>query len=212
MIYQGLADPANWLQHGVGLAHSDDAMVSRQTIVSISRWMIQYFLMDDSYSETDVLRHPDKNFSTHRLLLGTHTSKEAPNYIQIAHVQLPNPATPDRRDYDEDREEIGGYGNSTSTGKDGASIKFNIVQKIDHPGEVNKARYMPQNPNMIATMCVDGRAMIWDKTKHTSVPNGTANPQIELVGHKQEGFGLNWSGHEQGHLATGSEDKTVRLW
>ncbi|KAI9828424.1 MAG: Histone acetyltransferase type B subunit 2 [Thelocarpon impressellum] len=160
-----------------------------------------------------MLSHPDKNFSTHRLLIGTHTSKEANNYIQIAHVQLPNPTSPDVRDYDEDREEIGGYGNSAnSTGKDGAGIKFNIVQKIDHPGEVNKARYMPQNPNMIATMCVDGRVMVWDKAKHTSVPNGTPNPQIELLGHKREGFGLNWSPHDQGHLATGSEDKTVRVW
>ncbi|KAI9676418.1 MAG: Histone acetyltransferase type B subunit 2 [Caeruleum heppii] len=160
----------------------------------------------------DKQSHPDKNYSTHRLLIGTHTSSEAPNHIQIAHVQLPNPTPPDVRDYDEEKEEIGGYGNSASAGKEGAGIKFNIVQKIDHPGEVNKARYMPQNPNMIATMCIDGRVMIWDKTKHTSVPSGTPNPQIELIGHKKEGFGLSWNPHEHGNLATGSEDQTVRLW
>ncbi|KAI9841258.1 MAG: Histone acetyltransferase type B subunit 2 [Thelocarpon superellum] len=162
---------------------------------------------------SDKQSHPDKNFATHRLLLGTHTSKEANNYIQIAHVQLPNAAKPDVRNYDEERGEIGGYGNGAgATGKDGVGIKFSIVQKIDHPGEVNKARYMPQNPNMIATMCVDGRVMIWDKTKHTSVPTGSPNPQIELLGHKKEGFGLSWNPHQQGQLATGSEDKTVRLW
>ncbi|KAI9760653.1 MAG: Histone acetyltransferase type B subunit 2 [Chaenotheca gracillima] len=161
----------------------------------------------------DKQSYPDKNYSTHRLLIGTHTSSEAPNYLQIAHVQLPNSQKPDIQDYDEERGEIGGYGGPTGTGaNEAASVKFNIVQKIDHPGEVNKARYMPQNPNLIATMCIDGSVMIWDKTKHTSVPNGTVNPQVELAGHKSEGFGLSWNPHEQGHLATGSEDATVRLW
>ncbi|KAL1974827.1 hypothetical protein VTN31DRAFT_5031 [Thermomyces dupontii] len=150
---------------------------------------------------------PDKPYSTHRLLLGTHTSGDAPNYLQIAHVQLPNPSAPSPEDYDEERGEIGGYG-----AKGNMEIKFNIVQRIDHKGEVNKARYQPQNPNIIATMCTDGRVMIWDRSKHPSVPTGTVNPQLELLGHKKEGFGLSWSPHDQGHLATGSEDKTVRLW
>ena len=91
-------------------------------------------------------------------------------------------------------------------------MKFTIVQKIDHKGEVNKARYQPNNPNIIATMCTDARVMIFDRTKHSSMPTGVVNPQIELIGHQREGFGLDWSPHEDGHLATGSEDKTVRLW
>lgn len=157
-------------------------------------------------------RVPGQNYSTHRLLLGTHTSAEAPNYIQIADVKLPNPARVDITEYDEERGEIGGYGASGAGGKEGAGVKFDIVQKIDHPGEVNKARYMPHNPDMIASMCIDGRVMIWDKTKHSMVPNGTPNPQVELVGHRKEGFGLSWSHHHEGHLATGSEDCTVRLW
>jgi histone-binding protein RBBP4 len=33
-----------------------------------------------------------------------------------------------------------------------------------------------------------------------------------LVGHKSEGFGLNWNPHEEGGLASGSEDKTMCLW
>ncbi|KAI9822481.1 MAG: Histone acetyltransferase type B subunit 2 [Pycnora praestabilis] len=159
----------------------------------------------------DVQDDPEKPYSTHRLLLGTHTSSEAQNYLQIAHVQLPKPITPDIADYDEDREEIGGYGASASK-KPRVEVKFNIVQKIDHKGEVNKARYMPQNPNMIATMCPDHKVRIWDRTKHSSIPSGVVNPQMELVGHSKEGFGLSWSPHEHGHLATGSEDMTVRLW
>lgn len=91
-------------------------------------------------------------------------------------------------------------------------MKWNIVQKIDHPEEVNKARYCPQNPDLIATLATDGRILIFDRTKHSNNPNGKVNPQIELHGHKKEGFGLSWNPHVEGSLATGSEDQTVRLW
>ena len=156
------------------------------------------------------IRPAGKNFTVHRLLIGTHTSNGAQNYLQIANVELPKNITPNPHDYDEQRGEIGGYVNS-STGEQ-AAIKMTIEQKIDHPGEVNKARYQPQNPNVIATMCIDGKVLIFDKTRHTAVPNGVVSPQAELLGHKKEGFGLSWNPHEAGQLATGSEDKTVRLW
>jgi histone-binding protein RBBP4 len=156
-------------------------------------------------------RVPDKPYSTHRLLLGTHTSSEAQNYLQIAHVQLPNKTAPNVEEYDDDRGEIGGYGGSASRQPD-VEVKFNIVQKIDHKGEVNKARYQPQNPNIIATMCTDGRVMVWDRSKHPLQPTGQVKPELELLGHEKEGFGLSWSPHSAGHLVTGSEDKTVRIW
>lgn len=155
---------------------------------------------------------PEKEWTTHRLLLGTHTSNDAPNYLQIAHIQLPKPVSPDAKDYDEEREEIGGYGGGTAKKSPPMEVKFNIVQKINHEGEVNKARYQPQNPDIIATMCTNGKIMIWDRTKHPSVPTGQINPQIELRGHQKEGFGLCWSPHEAGHLVTGSEDETVKTW
>ena len=148
------------------------------------------------------------------MLLGTHTvdPDKYQNFLQIASVQLPNPPKPDPKDYNEDTEEIGGYG---SGGRPSVEVKFNIVQRIAHPGEVNKARYQPQNPNIIATMCTDGRVLIWDKSKHPSAPtnrDNKPNPDIELFGHEKEGFGMSWSPHQPGHLATASEDCTVRLW
>lgn len=179
-------------------------MASRQAVVRLHAFR--------DWISADKDSAPDKDYSTHRLLIGTHTSNEAQNYLQIAHVQLPKPVTPDTADYDEDREEIGGYGGGAGKKAPVMEVKFNVVQKIDHKGEVNKARYQPQNPNIIATMCTDGRVMIWDRTKHPSIPTGHVNPQMELIGHTQEGFGLSWSPHEGGHLATGSEDETVRLW
>ncbi len=91
-------------------------------------------------------------------------------------------------------------------------MRFKVVQRIDHLGEVNKARYCPQNPDVIATLAVDGSILIFDRTKHSSEPNGHVNPQIKLQGHKKEGFGLDWSPHAEGSLASGSEDQTVCLW
>ena len=114
-------------------------------------------------------------------------------------------------DYNEETGEIGGYGGGPAK-KSEVEVKFHIVQKINHKGEVNKARYQPQNPNMIATMCTDGRVMVFDRTKHSSVPGGQVNPQMELDGHTKEGFGLSWSSHEFGKLVTGAVDSTVRLW
>ena len=185
------------------MAHSYYTMAPRQASVCDC--------FPDLVSHADYSSVPDKDYSTHRLLIGTHTTG-APNYLEIAQVQLPNPVTADAADYDEEREEIGGYGGGASKKTPTMEVKFTIIQKIDHKGEVNKARYQPQNANIIATMCTDGRVMIWDKSKHSSMPTGTVNPQIELLGHSKEGFGLSWSPHDTGHLATGSEDKTVKLW
>lgn len=158
----------------------------------------------------DVKEPEGKNYKIHRLLLGTHTSDESPNYLQIADVQIPKVVAPNPDDYDEERGEIGGYGKSG----DVAAIKCDIVQRIEHPGEVNKARYQPQNPDILATLCVDGKILIFDRTKHPLDPTSTGkvNAQIELVGHEAEGFGLNWNPHEEGCLASGSEDTTMRLW
>ncbi|KAK3684755.1 WD40-repeat-containing domain protein [Podospora appendiculata] len=159
----------------------------------------------------DVKDVKDKNYNIHRLLLGTHTAEGKPNYLQIAEVEIPKVVEPNPHDYDEERGEIGGYGSKGPAGEP-LVIKFSITQKIDHPGEVNKARYQPQNPDIIATLAVDGRVLIFDRTKFTNEPTGTPSPTIELHGHKEEGFGLDWNPHVEGHLATGSEDKTVLLW
>ncbi|KAK9379627.1 WD40-repeat-containing domain protein [Kockiozyma suomiensis] len=149
--------------------------------------------------------HAGKNYTTHRLLLGTHTSGYDQNYLQIAHVNLPNMDEPlDLRQYDEEKEEIGGHAQSES--------RLTIHQRIVHEGEVNRARYMPQNPDIIATMSVSGDVLVFDRTKHPLQPTGACRPEMRLVGHSKEGYGLSWNAHKQGHLLTGSEDTTVALW
>jgi len=156
----------------------------------------------------DVQAVPGKNFKTHRLILGTHTSDEAhQNYLQIAHINLPLRPAFSESEYNPESEEMGGHGAAKER------MEFTISQKINHPGEVNKARYMPQNPDIIATMTNTGTALVFDRTKHPNSPKGSnVDAQITLKGHDAEGFALNWNPTVEGQLATGSEDRTVRVW
>lgn len=151
---------------------------------------------------------PGANFSQHRLLYGTHTSNEAQNYLVIASIEIPNSTSPDPAQFNETTGEVGGHGNAKKP------FAFNVIQRINHPGEVNKARYQPQNPNIIASLAVDGRVLIFDRTMHSSNPpaGGDIKFEMELVGHKMEGYGLSWSPFDEGHLVTGNEDMTVKLW
>ncbi|EJT77190.1 histone acetyltransferase type B subunit 2 [Gaeumannomyces tritici R3-111a-1] len=159
----------------------------------------------------DVKEPEGKNYRVHRVLLGTHTSESADEYLQIAEVEIPKSIDPNPDDYDEDRGEIGGYGGGK--GSEAAAIKWNITQKINHEGEVNRARYQPQNPDIIATACINGTILVFDRTKHSLTPKDkTVSPQFRLEGHKAEGYGLNWSPHEEGCLVSGSNDHTVLLW
>jgi WD40 repeat protein len=67
--------------------------------------------------------------------------------------------------------------------------RVQIIQSINHTGEVNRARYMPQKPDLIATKTVTGEVFIFDRTKHPSKPtNDICKPDITLRGHTKEGL------------------------
>lgn len=148
-----------------------------------------------------------KDYSVQKLILGTHTSDNEPNYLMLAEVQLPlEDLESDARQYDEERGEVGGFGC--------ANGKVQITQQINHDGEVNRARYMPQNPFIIATKTVSAEVYVFDYSKHPSKPpqEGRCNPDLRLHGHKTEGYGLSWSAMKEGHLLSGSDDARICLW
>lgn len=68
--------------------------------------------------------------------------------------------------------------------------KVDIVQKINHEGEVNRARSMPQNYYLIATKSPTGQVLVFDTSRHMLKPpvTGTCTPQLRLGGHKKEGY------------------------
>lgn len=100
----------------------------------------------------------------------------------LAEVQLPTEDSEfDARQYDEERNEVGGYG--------GTMGKVHIKLQINHDGEVNRARYMPQNTFVIATKTVSAEVYVFDYSKHPSKPSpdGVCNPDLRLTGHQTEG-------------------------
>ena len=150
---------------------------------------------------------PGKDYSIQRLVLGTHTNDGEQNYLMIAEARLPLEDTEiDARKYDEERGEAGGFA--------GVSAKIEITQRINHDGEVNRARYMPQNPYLIATKSPNADVYVFDWSKHGSKPDadGSFKPDLVLKGHNKEGYGLAWSPHEQGRLLSGSDDSLVCTW
>jgi WD40 repeat protein len=97
---------------------------------------------------------------------------------------------------------------------DGQPWQVQVVQQISHEGEVNRPRYMPQNPFYIATKTVSAEVYVFDYSKHPSKPpqDGQCNPDCRLRGHKTEGYGLSWSPTKEGHLLSGSDDAQICLW
>ncbi|ORX91076.1 WD40 repeat-like protein [Basidiobolus meristosporus CBS 931.73] len=149
----------------------------------------------------DIERPAGQDHTIQRLLMGTHTSDNDQNYLQIAQVQIPTDSAENSTNQPEDQEAKN-------------DCKISITQRIPHEGEVNRARYMPQNPEIIATKAVSGEVFIFDHTKHPLVPeaNAVCSPDIKLVGHTKEGYGLSWSPYLQGHVLSASEDTTVCQW
>ena len=90
------------------------------------------------------------------------------------------PTETHKLEYNPSTGEYGGYnGLSNSLGR------IDIEIKINHDREVNRARIMPQNQNIIATKSPSSNVYIFDITQHASEPDasGEVNAQLCLSGH-----------------------------
>lgn len=56
----------------------------------------------------------------------------------------------------------------------GSLFQVEVAVKINHDGEVNRARYMPQNEFVIATKSPSADVCVFDISKHPSVPPGNS--------------------------------------
>ena len=154
----------------------------------------------------NVTRPEGKEFSIHRLILGTCLSDEQ-NHLVTVSVQLPNDdAQFDASHYNSEKGEFGGFGS--------VSGKIEIEIKINHEGEINSACYMPQNPCIIATKNPSSDVLVFNYSKYPakSDPSGECNPDLRLCGHQKEGYGLSWNPNLSGHLLSASDDHTICLW
>ncbi|VDP13050.1 unnamed protein product [Soboliphyme baturini] len=113
------------------------------------------------------LRSTRDDYVIHKLIYGTHTSEEQ-NYLIIASVHLPTDnARFDVSTYDAENSKFGGFG--------GAGFNIEVYQRINHDGEVNRARYMPQNTNIIATKTPSSEVFVFDLLKQPLNPGMDAN-------------------------------------
>ena len=121
---------------------------------------------------------------------------------------MPLTTTETKHEYDDSGKDAVGFGFA------GKENKFKIESQIAHQGEVNRARYMPQQYNIIATQTPSGEVHIFDYFKHPTKPETSepAKPELKLVGHKKEGYGLSWNPLKKGLLLSASHDGTVCSW
>lgn len=150
----------------------------------------------------------NSDYSLQKLLIGTHTSNDEQNYAQIMKVKLPlEDKAIDSSEYADNSNDANGLGQAT----DKQRIDYEV--KINHQGEINRARYMPQQPNIFATKTISGDILLFDYHKHQRTPeNDEVKPQLILKGHEKEGYGLSWNPVRKGLLLSGADDSHICIW
>lgn len=149
--------------------------------------------------------HPDdKDVCVQNLLLGTHAGDGESNYLLLAEVTLPLPTS----EIDLRTEEDGEVKNHS---KPGSIIHYKT--RIRHDGEVNRARYMPQNSKMVATKSPSENVYVFNTSKHPEFPvDDAVRPHYKCTGHNSEGYGISWNPNIEGQLLSGAGDGTVCIW
>lgn len=143
--------------------------------------------------------------NTQQMILGTHTSGEEQNYLKIAAITLPDEVVNTTEEQKVKKEED--YGEDEQDDEEEhVQSNIRIVQKFEHKEEVNRARYMPHNSNIIATINGSGLISIFDR-------DSEENKAIRFLNyHTDNGYGLSFNPNWEGHLLSGSDDHTMALW
>ena len=90
-----------------------------------------------------------------------------------------------------------------------AEDRIQILHKIPHDGEVNRARHSPHEQNYIATRTPLGQVHIFNTHR---IRKENMGPEIVLLGHNTEGYALEWNPHKAGMILAGSYDGKMSLW
>lgn len=148
----------------------------------------------------DTEHEPISKKRSYRVLCGTFTSLTAQEKLKIMRYSLGSPKASAEL-YDPDSQEF-------QAPRDGfESLK--TEQELLHFGEVNRARYMPQKIDVIASINGEGSVYIFDKTKHSSLTT-LFSPQIMCQHHTSDGYGLSWNVQKEGLLLSSAND--TALW
>ncbi|RKP31773.1 WD40 repeat-like protein [Metschnikowia bicuspidata] len=131
-----------------------------------------------------------------KLLLGTHTSGSEQEYLKVASTKLPKSgASADS-----------GAGTGVSElpdTKPKASSIIKISKKLPVASEINRARYMPQDANIVAALLDSGVVEVFDLSSGAST--------LSFDTQTESGYCLSWSAHEKGRLITALANSTIAV-
>ncbi|KAH8584070.1 WD repeat [Cryptosporidium sp. chipmunk genotype I] len=152
----------------------------------------------------------DGSYSVHKIIYGTHTSDQEPNYLIIAEVHIGDLEANDDLMNAESFAEYSYNPDNTNMN----IVQFEVKAKLNHPEEVNKALHMPEHPFIIASRVVNGDILVFDYSKHESFPtDDLVHPQLLLKGHTKEGYAMDWgNGASNNCLISGGSDCIINLW
>lgn len=136
-----------------------------------------------------------------RLILGTHTSGEDTDYLKIASTQLPKSLLNIKSEKEDEEADV-----NPVEQRQGVNARLKVTKKYKHENEVNRARYMPQEPTLISTISGSGTVYVYNTGAETK------EKPLALNHHTDNGYGISWNPFVKGHLLTSSDDKTVALW
>lgn len=164
----------------------------------------------------------DTTTDTHRLLLSSFTSSQLPEdeSLYIAKIStLRHLNWSSLNNFDMDEMEF----------KPDNSTKLpprNLVNEISirfPSGDCNRARYMPQNPDVICAASSDGSVYVFDRTKHgTTLSQSTTSKPYEIrlstssdvvqVDSTNEAVSLDWNRRKEGLVAACYSRGQVLVW
>nr|CEL70697.1 TPA: WD40 repeat containing protein [Neospora caninum Liverpool] len=153
---------------------------------------------------TVIAEDADSAAVSQRLLVGTHTSSGDGNSLLVLQVSLPAKPIEDEasRAYVERPTDYDGFSFGMNP------CKFKTVKSFPHDGEVNVARYMPQKPDIVATMGPQGFVYVYDVSRVSATSGGAL---LRLPAHSTDGFGLAWNSLVEGRVASTSNGGTICL-
>ncbi|CAK9438224.1 uncharacterized protein LODBEIA_P24810 [Lodderomyces beijingensis] len=163
----------------------------------------------------------DSDVISQRLLHGTFTMGQSVvdsiSFLQVPTFKnLSKFILMDKLDYHHAKEEF-----ELNLPRSAPSLSVKVLQKINQVGDVNKVRYMPQKPNVIASANNYGDLVIFERTKHKSFQktliDDTEVNKVQLrlsnaTQPKSEIFAMDWNRNKEGLLLSGDEAGVVNLY
>ncbi|KAM1211827.1 hypothetical protein PS1_003481 [Malus domestica] len=144
--------------------------------------------------------HTDPSLAAHKLVLGTLTSDDYPNFLMVADALLPT-CQPNFGAISENEPVM---------------PKVEITQKIRVFGEVNRARWMPQKSTIVGAKTSGADVYVLDCSKQGGKKHQdeACHPDLRLRGHDKEGVVGDVSWHPKNENLFGSvgDDCQLMIW